>query len=110
MSRPKSAQEVGIMVGYPHPKDQLVTLANWQDPPFTSQVNVDNPDWSPDGRWIAFASDRANPGRRNQYGKYDNYYYNLTTGVTAQVTQGVRDVRFPAWASSQDATTLIFVK
>ena len=34
MSRPKSAREVDIMVGYTQPRDQLVTLANWQDPPY----------------------------------------------------------------------------
>ncbi len=34
MPRPKSAREEGIMVGYPPSKDQAVTLANWQDPPY----------------------------------------------------------------------------
>lgn len=34
MSRPITARELGIMVGYPPSKDQTVTLANWQDPPY----------------------------------------------------------------------------
>jgi CubicO group peptidase (beta-lactamase class C family) len=33
-SRFASADEMGIQVGAPAPPDKLVTLANWQDPPF----------------------------------------------------------------------------
>lgn len=32
--RPKTAPELGLMAGSPPPTDRLVTLANWQDPPF----------------------------------------------------------------------------
>jgi len=32
MSKPKSAQEEGIMIGFPPLMDKTVTIANWQDP------------------------------------------------------------------------------
>ena len=34
MIEPRTAAELGLMVGDPPPLDRLVTLANWQDPPF----------------------------------------------------------------------------
>jgi CubicO group peptidase (beta-lactamase class C family) len=32
--RPKTAQQLGLMQGFPPPEDRLVTLANWQDAPY----------------------------------------------------------------------------
>jgi TolB protein len=71
---------------------------------FTSQANDDSPAWSSDGHWIAFTSDRANPGIRNQPGKFDVYLYDLTTGEFSQITQGDRDVRYPAWKPTRTRT------
>jgi len=34
MARPKTARQLGLMVGSPPPPERMVTLANWQDPPF----------------------------------------------------------------------------
>jgi hypothetical protein len=49
-----------------------------------------DPTWSPDGRKIAFASDRS--------GSYDVYVMNADgTGVT-RVAGGARDDRYPAWS------------
>jgi Tol biopolymer transport system component len=66
-------------------------------PLFKSQANDDSPSWSPDSRWVVFVSDRANPGNRNQPGKFDVYIYDTLTGDIFQVTQGENDVRYPAW-------------
>jgi CubicO group peptidase (beta-lactamase class C family) len=35
--RPKTAQQLGLMQGFPPPEDRLVTLANWQDAPYNNQ-------------------------------------------------------------------------
>jgi len=72
------------------------------EPLFSSQANDDTPDWSADGQRIAFASDRANPSSRTQAGKYDIYLYDLSNGEIVQVTQGDKDVRYPAWKPHQN--------
>ncbi|MES0361142.1 MAG: hypothetical protein ABUK20_09525 [Anaerolineales bacterium] len=66
-----------------------------------SQANDDSPTWSPDSRWVVFASDRANTGNRNQPGKFDVFLYDTWTGEIFQVTQGDKDVRYPAWRPSK---------
>jgi TolB protein len=79
----------------------LNRIGHFVQPLFTSQANDDTPIWSPGSESIAFASDRANPGVRNQPGKFDIYLYDLDSGEFTQITQGDNDVRYPAWRPSR---------
>ena len=66
-------------------------------PLFKSQYNDDLPVWSPDGRRIAFASDRTSSDSQLGIGNYKVYIYNLRTGILERVTQETRDASYPAW-------------
>ncbi len=49
-----------------------------------------NPTWSPDGRWIAFASDRS--------GNWDIFLLELETGQLIQLTDDPGDDTEPDWS------------
>ena len=71
---------------------------------FAGQSNGDSPAWSPTSRWLAFVSDAANPGVRNQPGKFDVYVYDLWTGEFSQVTSGDKSYHYPAWKPTRTST------
>jgi Tol biopolymer transport system component len=51
--------------------------------------NLRTPQWSPDGRWILFASDRA--------GNFDLYLLSADGATLRQLTTGPADDFSPAW-------------
>ncbi|GGJ80322.1 hypothetical protein GCM10010123_07850 [Pilimelia anulata] len=57
------------------------------------------PDLSPDGRWVAFASDRA-------AGHFDLWVAAAAGGTPVRVTAGPGDERWPSWAP--DSTRLVY--
>jgi hypothetical protein len=62
-----------------------------------------DPSWSPDGKLIAFSSDRAEPGKE---GAYNLFVYNLETGAIDYVTYGNHHDYTPVW--SPDGNALAF--
>ena len=62
-----------------------------------------DPDWSPDGRWIAFSSDRW-PGGRD--GLYNLFAYDFEAGEVRNLTNGSQNDLFPDW--SADGARLVF--
>jgi tricorn protease len=60
---------------------------------FATPTRVIYPAWSPDSRWIAYT-------RRldNQFNAV--FVYSLETGERHQITDGMADVRYPAWDAS----------
>ncbi|RXH56262.1 amidohydrolase family protein [Granulicella sibirica] len=59
------------------------------------------PRWSPDGKTIAFASDRANKG------SYDIWTVDVASGAVTQITTGENDEYEPAW--SPDGKKIAYV-
>ena len=59
--------------------------AEQQDTPFSDR----DPAWSPDGKWIAFASDRE--------GSFDLYIVPATGGRATRLTSLPGDERWPSW-------------
>ena len=74
-------------------------------PLLSSQANDDSPAWSPDGQRIAFASDRANPGSRNQPGTFALYVYDLANRTLEQLTAGDQTAQYPAWRPRSSRST-----
>ncbi len=62
-----------------------------------------NPEFSPDGRWIAFLSDRSEPSESSDDPKSDKpaqvYVISVTGGEPFPVTQGEEEVHAFAWAA-----------
>jgi len=54
--------------------------------------DAENPSWSPDGRYIAFAWQKRDVGR------YDIYIHDLATGRNTQLTSNAGDNERPSWA------------
>jgi TolB protein len=54
--------------------------------------DAENPSWSPDGQYIAFAWKKSGNGR------YDIYIHNLVTGLNSQLTHDSGDNERPSWA------------
>jgi TolB protein len=57
-----------------------------------------DPAWSPDGRWIAFASSRGD--------SYDLFVYDTVGGGLRRLTSGLHDEWCPSW--SPDGQTIVF--
>ena len=80
--------------------------------PLTQSGHDSDPKWSPDGRWIAFLSDRN--GESDDSDKSDDdkkgvthlYLISVSGGEAFPVTRGVEDVHSFAWSS--DSKTLYF--
>jgi len=62
-----------------------------------------DPSWSPDGKLIAFSSDRTESGKE---GAYNLFVYNLETGAIDYVTNGPHRDYTPTW--SPDGSALAF--
>ncbi|MBU1320684.1 MAG: hypothetical protein KKG33_03490 [candidate division Zixibacteria bacterium] len=69
---------------------------------------------SPDGRMIAFASDRPSANAKNpdkitdlEFGSYNLYSYNLDTGAISAFTDGPTRKRYPTW--SPDGREICYV-
>ena len=56
-----------------------------------------DPDWSPDGDWIVFSSDRSSGGEE---GKYKLFLMSLATREILQVTSGTSSDSEPRWSPS----------
>ena len=54
--------------------------------------DAENPSWSPDGRYIAFAWQKRDVGR------YDIYIHDLASGRNTQLTSNAGDNERPSWA------------
>ncbi|MBN2031198.1 PD40 domain-containing protein [bacterium] len=57
--------------------------------------NDQNPDWSPDGKWIVFDSDRSNI---KENGCSNLFLYHLDEEVIRQLTYGPYSERWPSWS------------
>ncbi len=62
--------------------------------------DAENPSWSPDGQFIAFAWKRRNSGR------YDIYIHDLARGQNSQLTGDAGDNERPSWAP--DSRHIVF--
>lgn len=78
-------------------------LRQWTYGPFDDR----EPAWSPDGRTIAFCSDRA-VGESLQTGSYDIWLLDTRSGTLRQLTSGPDEDYMPAW--SADGTQVVFVR
>ncbi|HVH71306.1 MAG TPA: DPP IV N-terminal domain-containing protein, partial [Candidatus Dormibacteraeota bacterium] len=64
----------------------------------TAKKSSTNPEWSPDGRWIAFLSDRPGQIAGTPEGKKQLYVISVEGGEAQQVTKVENDVNDFAWA------------
>ena len=63
-----------------------------------TEIKGRSPVWSPDGRMIAFMSERT--------GRWQIYVYDITTGKERQLTRCPNHCRFPNWAP--DGSSILF--
>src|SRR5215472_4496076 len=64
----------------------------------TAKKSSTNPEWSPDGKWIAFLSDRPGQIAGTPEGKKQLYVISAEGGEAQQVTKVENDVNDCAWA------------
>ena len=64
----------------------------------TAKKSSTNPEWSPDGKWIAFLSDRPAQIAGTPDGKKQLYVISVEGGEAQQVTKAENDVSDFAWA------------
>ena len=69
-------------------------LETWEERRFSAGGNSTYPQPSPDGRWIAFQSDRD--------GDFDIYVANRLGGQLRQLTENTIWDRLPAWSPEGD--------
>ena len=82
----------------------VVDIQNGSLSPLTQDIYHDRePDWSPDGNFIAFASDRFLHGRR---GKYNIFLYDIENKELTRVTKGEFTDQQPDFAP--DGRSIIF--
>ena len=80
--------------------------------PLTQSGHDSDPKWSPDGKWIAFVSDRTDDGDDSDKSDADSkgvthvYLIPVNGGEAFPMTRGVEDVHSFSWAS--DSKSLYF--
>jgi len=72
----------------------------------TAKKSSTNPEWSPDGKWIAFLSDRPGQIAGTAEGKKQLYVISADGGEAQQVTKAENDVNDFEWAP--DSTRIAF--